>query len=280
VHSFNKILIGIAFSPNIVANIHEAIRLANMFNAELVCVHVGDKTSEKISKLEKIFKQAPRLDSKRTLLFQEGNPVKVILETCETQKIDLLILGALQKENIFTYYVGSIARILTRKAPCSVLLLIKHSIERSPCKHIVVNGLKDPKTEETIQTSFYVAQSLDCQKITIVEEVTQQEIHAKASDDISLRKMKIEKERIANREEIRVKDILTHISKKNKENIAIKTQSIFGTRGYSIGHYARVVRADLLIMNAPNKATIWDRLFPHDMEYILSELPTDVLIVK
>lgn len=279
-HSFDKILIGIAFSPNIVANIHEAVRLANMFNAELVCVHVGEKTREKETQLQEIFEQAPALLNKKTFLYQSGNPVEVILETCATQNIDLLILGALQKENIYKYYVGSIARILTRKAPCSVLLLIKHSIERAPCKHIVVNGLKDPKTEETIHTSFYVSKGLGCQKVTIVEEVTQQEIHAKANDDVSLRKMKIEKERIANREEIRVKDILTHISQENKENIAIKTQSIFGKRGYSIGHYARVVRADLLIMNSPNKATLWDRLFPHDMEYILSELPTDVLIVK
>ncbi|MEI6866781.1 universal stress protein [Flavicella sp.] len=279
-HPFDKILIGIAFSPNIVENIHEAVRLANMFNAELVCVHVGEKTVKKESKLDEIFKQAPDLNRKRTLLFHTGSPVDVILETCKVQKIDLLILGALKKENIYDYYVGSIARILTRKAPCSVLLLIKHSIERVACKHIVVNGLKDPKTKETIHTSFYISQALDCRKITIVEEVTQQEIHVIATDDISLRKINIEKKRISNREEIRVKDILTHILEEEKENITIKTQSIFGKRGYSIGHYASVVRADLLIMNAPNKATIWDRLFPHDMEYILSELPTDVLIVK
>ena len=279
-HSFGKILIGIAFSPNIVANIHESVRLANMFNAELVCVHVGEKTAEKTARLNEIFKNAPQLNSKLTLLFQKGSPVNIILDTCKTQQIDLLILGALQQENIYKYYVGSIARILTRKAPCSVLLLIKHSVERTACKHIVVNGLKDPKTEETIQTSFYVSQGLGCQKITIVEEITQQEIHAKANDDISLRKMKIEKQRIANREELRVKDILAHIPAKSKEKITIKTQSIFGTRGYSIGHYARVIRADLLIMNAPDKTTLWDRLFPHDMEYILSELPTDVLIVK
>lgn len=279
-HSFHKILIGVAFSPNLIANIHEAIRLSNMFNAELVCVHVGNKTHEKEAKIQKIIDNAPSLDSKLTLVFQEGDPVNVILETCKNEAIDLLVLGALQKENIYKYYVGSIARILTRKASCSVLLLIKHSVERNPCKHITVNGLKDPKTEETIHTSFYVAQKLGCQKITIVEEVTQQEIHANANDDISLRKMKIEKERIANREEIRVKDILTHISKNDKNGIDIKTQSIFGKRGYSIGHYARVVRADLLIMNAPNKTRLWDRLFPHDIEYILSELPTDVLIVK
>lgn len=279
-HSFDKILIGIAFSPNLVANIHEAIRLSNMFGSELVCVHVGNKTSKKEQKLKKIFDKAPKLESNLTLVFQEGSPIDVILDTCDKENIDLLILGALQKENIYKYYVGSIARILTRKAPCSVLLLIKHSIERSPCKHIVVNGLKDPKTKETIHTSFYVSQGLGCSKITIVEEITQQEIHTKANDDISVRRMKIEKERITNREEIRVKDILTTIPTIEKEGIDLRTQSIFGKRGYSIGHYARVVRADLLIMNAPEKATIWDRIFPHDIEYILSELPTDVLIVK
>jgi hypothetical protein len=41
-----------------------------------------------------------------------------------------------------------------------------------------------------------------------------------------------------------------------------------------------VARADLLVMNAPRKMTFWDRLFPHDIEYILTELPTDVLIVQ
>ena len=63
-------------------------------------------------------------------------------------------------------------------------------------------------------------------------------------------------------------------------DINIKTQSIFGRRGYSIGHYAKVKRADLLVMSAPNKTGFLDRIFPHDLEYILSELPTDVLIVK
>jgi len=57
------------------------------------------------------------------------------------------------------------------------------------------------------------------------------------------------------------------------------TQSIFGRRGYSIGHYARVVRADLLVMNAQEKTSFFSRYFPKDLEHILAELPTDVLIV-
>jgi hypothetical protein len=61
----------------------------------------------------------------------------------------------------------------------------------------------------------------------------------------------------------------------------VNSQSIFGTRGYSIGHYARVARADLLVINSEEKRmSFWSKLFPKDLEYILSEIPTDVLIVK
>lgn len=251
-----------------------------MFNAQLICVHVGEKSKKKENKINKILEEAPTPKNPIKLVFQTGKPVEVLLEACTKEKVDLLILGALQKENIYKYYVGSIARKLTRQASCSVLLLIKHSITRIPCKHIVVNGLKDPKTAETIDTSFYVSQNLGCKKLTIVEEVTQAEIHVKINDDISLRRANIAKERLTTREDIRVKDILKNIKPESKENIDVTTQSIFGQRGYSIGHYARVVRADLLIMNAPNKTRLIDRIFPHDIEYILSELPTDVLIVK
>lgn len=279
-HQFNKILIGIAFSPNLEQNIFESIRLSNMFNAQLICVHVGKQTAEKEAQLQKLIAGAPKLEKAIKTIFQEGIPSKVILDVCRQENIDLLILGALQKENIYKYYVGSIARVLTRKAPCSVLLLIKHSITRIPCKHIVVNGLKNPKTEETLRTSFYVSQSLGCKKITIIEEITQGEIHVKINDDLSLRKASIARERLMTREDIRVKDLLKRIREDLKKEISIHTQSIFGKRGYSIGHYARVVRADLLIMNAPDKTSLLDRIFPHDIEYILSELPTDVLIVK
>ncbi len=279
-HQFNKILIGIAFSPNLEQNIFESIRLSNMFNSQLICVHVGKQTAEKEAQLQKLIAGAPKPNKPIKTIFQEGIPTKVILDVCRQENIDLLILGALQKENIYKYYVGSIARVLTRKAPCSVLLLIKHSITRIPCKHIVVNGLKNPKTEETLRTSFYVSQSFGCKKITIVEEITQGEIHVKINDDLTLRKANIARERLKTREDIRVKDLLKRIREDLKKEISIHTQSIFGKRGYSIGHYARVVRADLLIMNAPDKTSLLDRIFPHDIEYILSELPTDVLIVK
>lgn len=275
--NFDKLLIGIAFSPNLKPNLFEAVRLANMFNAELVGVHVGEKTEEKEKNIQAILQETDILKNKFTTIWQNGNPVDIILNTCKKQQIDLLILGALQKENLYRYYVGSIARKITRKTPCSVLLLIKPAITRVACKHIVVNGLEDKKTEETIKTSFVVAKYLNCKKITIVEEIKQDDLHVKVSDDRSLRRANIAKKRIETKENRRVNKILSEIE---CQYFSIKVQSIFGKRGYSIGHYAKVKRADLLVMNAPKKLGILDRIFRHDIEYILSELPTDVLIVK
>ena len=158
-----------------------------------------------------------------------------------------------------------------------MLLLIKPSEERVPCKHIVVNGLHHEKTQETISTAFSFSENLGCKRITIVEEISQAEIDIKVNDDVSLRKANIKKERIKQREDIRVKNILKGI---DCSDIVANTQSIFGKRGYSIGHYAKVKRADLLVMNSPTKTSFLDRFFPHDIEFILSDLPTDLLIVK
>ena len=161
-----------------------------------------------------------------------------------------------------------------------MLLLINPSAERVPCNHIVVNGLKDPKTQDTIRLAFYVSHKLKASKITVVEEVAQEEVNVKVDDDKTLRQSTIIRERLMHREKQRVNKLLQEVPLEHSKDITIKSQPIFGKRGYSIGHYAQVVRADLLVMNAPPKTSFWDRLFPHDIEHILGELPTDVLIIR
>lgn len=277
---FKTIGIGVTFSPNLKANVYEAARLSLMLKSRLVLIHVGDKSADKEAKFKAILDPFIKDNLEFEIAFQSGDPVEVILSTSEEKQVDLLILGALQRENFLKYYVGSIARKITRQAKCSILLLIKPSVERIPCQHIVVNGLKDPKTKQTIASAFYVANALSANKMTIVEEITQDELAIKVEDDKSLRKANITKERIRHRENARVKAIIEGIPEAYTKQIAIKSQPIFGKKGYSIGHYAQISRADLLIMNSPSKMTFWDRLFPHDIEHILTELPTDVLIIQ
>ena len=277
---FKTIGIGIAFSPNLKANLYEAARLALFFQSKLVIIHVGEESQEKVETLKTILNSFIKESLDYEVIFKSGDPVEVILRASEEKNIDLLIIGAAKREKIFTYYVGSIARKITRKAKCSLLLLINPSIDRLPCQHIVVNGLIDPKTEQTIATAFYIGSKLKAKKLTIVEEIKQNEIAVNVDDDKSLRKATIVKERLRNRERSRINHIIEDIPEEFTKDIVVKSQPIFGKQGYSIGHYAQIVRADLLVMNAPSKMTFWDRLFPHDIEHILTELPTDVLIIQ
>lgn len=277
---FQTIGIGVAFSPNLKANLYEAARLSLFFESKLVLIHVGEKSDDKKQQILDIIQTFVDDHLNYELVFKTGNPVDVILSVSEEKKVDLLILGALQKENFVQYYLGTIARKITRQANCSILLLIKPSVERIPCAHIVVNGLDNPKTKQAIATAYYMSHKLQSKKITIVEEITKQEVAISVDDDESLRKSAIAKARLKEREDSRVHQIISEIPEAYKAHLVTKTQSIFGKRGYSIGHYAQFVRADLLVMNAPTKTSFWDRIFPHDIEYILSELPTDVLIIQ
>jgi hypothetical protein len=47
-----------------------------------------------------------------------------------------------------------------------------------------------------------------------------------------------------------------------------------------ITQFAREHEADLLVLNSPDtKLNLLDRVFPHDIEFALADLPCDLLIV-
>lgn len=276
---FSTIGIGVAFSPNLKANIYEAARLAIFFESKLVLIHVGEGSDEKQEIIQSHIEPFNDRDLDYEIIFEPGEPVAVILDSIARKSIDLILLGALQREQFLQFYIGSIARKITRKASCAVLLHINPSVQRIPCSHIVVNGMDSNRSARTISTAFYVAHKLGTDRITIVEEIGQDQVAVKVQDDKSLRKSTLVRERLRLRESSRVKKIIEEVPEEFKEGLSSASQPIFGRRGYSIGHYAELIRADLLIIDAPVKSTIMDRLFPHDNEHILKELPTDVLIL-
>jgi nucleotide-binding universal stress UspA family protein len=277
---FKKLLFGFAFSPSLRANVFEVTRLASFLKASLVFVHVGSKTAEKEEEFNSVLKECPIVPTDIKLLWREGRPINTLISVCVKMNIDLLLLGALKREKMLKFYLGSIARGLTRKASCSVLLMINPSIERIPCKHIVVNGFDSPQTKDTIEAAFEMGQALQSKKITLVEEVSESRVAVSVDDDRSLRKATLRKEKINREEKMRVVDIVKKIPAQKLEGLNWITQSVFGKRGYSIGHYARLARADLLVMNSQEKGSFLSRFFPRDLEHILAELPTDVLIIQ
>ncbi len=277
---FNTIVTAIAHSPNLEANIFESIRIKNALGNKLILVHVGPKTDADNNLFLSIIKEAGGSNNDVEIVWREGDPVDVILELAKEIKADLLIAGALPREGLLRYYMGSIARRLVR-APdchCSILLMTNPQKVKNNCSKIVVNGLDHLKTPETIKTAIKVASNLKAKELIIIEEVEPSKIGARAEDDLSLKKLNIAKKRIQGDEAKRIDSILNEVDK--PENLSIIKKCIFGKKGYTIGHFAETSRADLLVMNNPDtKLGFLDRVFTHDLEYILSELPCNLLII-
>ncbi len=276
-YPFETIAAAIAFSPRLEAILCEAKRIAQQYRAHLLLIHIGEKTVEKQRLLDVFFSRHNFSTLNYEVIWKTGDTVNSILATCKENVVDLLIAGALEKESMLKYYIGSISRDICRKAKCSVLMLTEPSTNPKPFRKIIVNGTDHPKTPLAIETSIYVARHEKATEVIIVKELNMMTMAMSMANDSSQNELCTIKKNILADENSKIEDILSSI---DKGNLNIKTKSITGKLGYSIGNYAATHEANLLVINSPDTSSnILDRLFPHDIEYILADLPCNLLIV-
>ncbi len=258
--------------------LYEAKRISQRLKGRLILIHVGEKNNELENKLNELLKRVGIEKESTKIIWQQGKPVEVISEVCIEEKVDLLILGAVQNEDMLRYYIGSVARRISRKPPCSLLLVTNPQKKSSELSSIVINGINHPKTEATILKALEFSQSFETKKVFIVEEVKSSKLKTRIDDDETLEQAFIEKETFIKAENERIADFLRPL--KSDFSAKIEMKCVFGKEGYSIGHFAEVIGANLLVMNSPDKKLgFLDRFFPHDLEYVLSDMPCDLMIV-
>lgn len=276
-YPFETIAVAISFSSHCESLLVEAKRLSDVLSSSIVLIHIGNKTNEKEQELEKMMNNVGIEEKNCRIIWMDGDPVDTILKLCKLYIVDLLILGALQKENILKFYIGSIARNISRKAKCSVLLLTNPKMEPHKFKKIVVNGIENPKTIHTINTALYLAKNLNVKELTIVNEVHVPGLAMAIADDSTAPEAKEIKKNLT----IEVEEVLqTVIDKCDAGDIEVKEKIVRGKQGYAISKFAKDKKADLLVINSPDtNLNVFDRIFTHDIEFILADLPSNVLIV-
>lgn len=272
---FQSIAVAVAFSPRLSALLSEAKYYSEKFNTKLLLLHAGKKTKEKESILSNAINDLKI--NQPEIIWANGSPIEAILSECKKNVVDLLMLGADEKENILKFYMGSVSREIARKAKCSVLLLTDPQVEPKPVSKIVVNAHDHQKTVHTIHTSMYFANQMNCSSITLMDEVDLPGFSMSLSDDSTRNETKQIQTSVLNEEEIRLKEILSGCKLENLTVDVVKTK---GRTGYTISKFASENHADLLVVNSPDHhLTIFDRIFSHDIEYLLQELPCNLLIV-
>ena len=274
---YRKVALAIAFSPRMEALIAEARRLKGIFQGELILIHVGVKTPELESKLDEILGRLCADLGRIKTVWKEGKPAKTIVKTCEEEKVDLLVLGALKKEGLLTYYLGSVARKVIRKAPCSVLTLIDPKIETTRFSKVVINGTQLEVTPKVIEKGLKFCQEEGASQVHILNEIKLYGLQMATAGEGSEDEVSNTRRKLV-QEEIRyVQEILDGL---DQSGLKINIKVTAGKWAVELVKYCDSIGADLLIMGDEKGYSFIDRLFPHDLEEILSELPCNLLIVK
>jgi nucleotide-binding universal stress UspA family protein len=274
---YQKIALAIAFSPRMEALISETKRLVELFGSELILIHIGKKTGELETKLDEIIVKTGLDKIKTKLIWKEGKPVKMIIEACKEENADLLVAGALKREGFLTYYMGSVGRKIIRKAPCSVLTLIEPKVESTVFEKVVLNGTQLEITANVIECGIIFSKAVKADQVHILNEIKMYGLQMGTASEDSEEEASHTRRQLVQNELEYVEGILKNI---DQGELKINIKVTGGRWAVELARFCEKIDADLLVVGDDHKLNFFDRIFPHDLEDLLSTLPCNLLIVK
>lgn len=275
--TFRKIGLALAFSPRIKALLAEAVRIRTLWNAQLVLIHVGNHGDPEEKLLADLLTSVGVSPQDVQVLWRSGKPGEEILKACKKENIDLLIAGALKKENLLKYYLGTVARKILRRADCSVLMFTDPSEEPKKFQSLVVNAEDSPYVEDALSTACTIGLADQSLWLHVVREIKMYGLTMSAAEQCTEDEYDDLRQNLVKEEIENVERILHRIP---HEGLKVNIKMVSGKSGFELSKFAQRKNADLLIVGAsPRRFSLFDRVFPHDLEYIFADLPCNLLIV-
>jgi nucleotide-binding universal stress UspA family protein len=276
--SFKVIGLAVSFSPTTVAMVAEASRLVKWFHANLVLIHAGKKDSEKTKALQELIDGSGLNPASIKIFWVEGDPAEQILKVCNQEKVDLLVAGALKKENLVNHYLGTVARKIMRKAKCSIWMITDPSADLKPLKNIVVDAEGGHDMHYILNLACTLGGKEQGTWVHVVRELKLLGLALSARGQCTEAEYDELEQNMVREETSLVQKELDRIP---HQNLKINIKFLSGKSGFELAQFARRKSADLLIINAPQrKFSFFDRIFTHDQEYIFSDLPCNLLIIQ
>jgi nucleotide-binding universal stress UspA family protein len=277
---FRVIGLAISFSPTTQAMVAETSQLVKWFQSDLVLIHVGKKDTQKTEALQKLIDRSGVAPERISVFWVEGDPADQILKVCHQQKVDLLVAGALKKENLVNHYLSSVARKIMRKAKCSIWMITEPTTELKPLKNIVVDAESSGSASmhDILNLACTIASKEQGTWVHIVRELKLLGLALSAREQCTESEYDELKQNMAREETTLVEKELDRIPHRDiKTNIKL----LSGKSGFELAQFAKKKSADLLIINAPpRRFSLFDRIFTHDQEYIFSDLPCNLLVIQ
>jgi hypothetical protein len=159
---YQRLAVASAFSPTFASVLTDAKRFAEHCHASLDIIHAGERTEEKELKFQEVLGQPANIH-----WVQADTPAQAIAS--KSADFDLIIAGALQRDDGDKPFTSSVARELLRNVQGDLLLAPASGQEHQALKHAVfaVEPGKD-KVEFIIETS----KTLGLNRVTITSMET------------------------------------------------------------------------------------------------------------
>ncbi|HPN39241.1 MAG TPA: universal stress protein [Melioribacteraceae bacterium] len=277
--SFNKIGLALSFSPSMHNNLAVALHIKRLYGAELCIIHSTSADNKDKAELEKIL-----IDSKcdlNTIKIIEGkdDPADFILKTVTSEKIDLLIAGALKKENFVKHYIGSVARRLMHEAKCSVLIV---SMEQKFNKKFnkfctLVNYTNE--CERAIKTAYEFANIEKAENFCLIRDLWVPGLSLSGLDSGSIKESTNAINNFIEEEKEKIKIYIDEMQLTGK--VPIQISCFYEKVAFNLSNYIKEIKADLLVISSPpKKTTIFDRFVADEFRYFYDDLPSNLLIIR
>lgn len=276
---YKKIGVAVAFSPSCEAILAEAARLQKLFEAELNLIHVGEVKPDEKSYLEELVNTSGIDSDNAKIIWEKGDPADKIISIGHKENMDLLVAGALQKENLMKFYFGSIARKIIRNSKCSLLILTNPSSKPEAFKRIVIDGTEGENYADTIERGIQIALLNQAEQVYIFKGIKLFGLSMAISGEEETEQDQEETRKDMVAQEIKeINKVLQNIDTKDLR-VSIKVAS--GKSGFALRNFTKRVKADLLVVKGPSRRfNFLRRIFPHYLEPIMENLPSNLLIDK
>jgi nucleotide-binding universal stress UspA family protein len=252
--NYQRAAVASTFSPTFAAVLAEAEHFARSYGADLHIVHASNFDAEK----ERRFFDAMR--RRIEIRWAAGEtPARAILDATTGGGYELLIAGALQKEDSDRHFTNGVARELLRATPCDLLLLPHPSTTPPPVRHVVFAVEPGQDMTEFLKNQV---RRLRPQAVTITATHTPFAAAIAASRG----------EEPANVEEW-LENLAVAV---DGDGVEVETSVVTSNTGYSLCDFIQGLEPDLLVVKMENRA---DPL-PAHMNWLYQVIPSRLLAVR
>lgn len=206
-----------------------------------------------------------------TSVAQRGAVDRMIRQHATQHQAQLVILGALEQDDVWTSLYGSVARRVARFASCSVLL-VPHP-DKSTYGRVVASVKFDDRSTALMR---YLGELAKVKKPDILYAVHEVEAYGDLIRTLGESRAEAEHHRRTVDEDAR-KQLEYLLQEVGVSDLPTQIECLQGHAGPMGVEYADRVRADLLVVPAPPKPRFLDRFFKQPAELVLNNLPCALL---